>query len=309
MKKVFLLMLALVMSLTSTTTFAQNGVVPNAGFEDWSSVDPSVEFEMPNNWLTSDLFYAFLLEAETNMVKKTTDKKSGTAAILLKKDTVTVDLGGGFVIKDVFGSFALMLDFDTEAHGMPVTVRPAALKGFYKMVNPDKDSAYISAIAGKYDTTGDSLVDVGEGILYFTKATATYQPFTVPIIYTPGSKGIDTLDLEINCGGEVNTSNKTELYLDDLALQWAVSADEYDAVPISIYPNPTIEFANFDFTAVKEAAAIELFDISGKVVKRERINASIFQVNLAELSKGMYIYKVYDNSNKTLKTGKIEVLK
>ena len=66
---------------------------------------------------------------------------------------------------------------------------------------------------------------------------------------------------------------------------------------ITIYPNPTSSIINIeqDFTTAK------VYDISG----RELLKSKSKTIDLSELSSGIYLLRLYDNSNKVLGTSKV----
>ena len=72
--------------------------------------------------------------------------------------------------------------------------------------------------------------------------------------------------------------------------------DQYQLF-ISIYPNPTTSIINIeqDFTTAK------VYDISG----RELLKSTSKTIDLSELPNNIYIFKLYDNNNRVLGTGKI----
>ena len=60
---------------------------------------------------------------------------------------------------------------------------------------------------------------------------------------------------------------------------------------VKVYPNPVTDgmvyFENLDFET------LELFDLSGKVIRKENINgADVFELNVSELSPGTYSYRL-----------------
>ena len=145
--------------------------------------------------------------------------------------------------------------------------------------------------------------------MFITAPATTFTAFTAPIKYDAKLKGIDTINIIITCSTGGKKSLKTELTVDDLGLTYPVSTDEFEAVPISIYPNPAFEYAYFDFSAISTAKNIELFDVQGRLVNTSVIENNLFQLSLADFSTGTYVYKVTDAKNNLVKTGKIEVLK
>lgn len=59
---------------------------------------------------------------------------------------------------------------------------------------------------------------------------------------------------------------------------------------VNAYPNPASEYVTFDTPASE--GTIEIVDLSGRVVKTAVINSTTTYVNIADLSAGMYTYRV-----------------
>ena len=71
----------------------------------------------------------------------------------------------------------------------------------------------------------------------------------------------------------------------------------------SVYPNPSTDNVFFKF-AKKGNARIEMFDISGNLVKEIRADQQdLVEVNISDLSRGVYVYKAYVNDK--LSIGKV----
>jgi len=69
-----------------------------------------------------------------------------------------------------------------------------------------------------------------------------------------------------------------------------------------IYPNPASSMIQFKL-AKTGPAKIEIFDITGKIQKKVNFeNEDVFEISLADMSNGIYIYKVYQNGK--IGTGK-----
>lgn len=76
-----------------------------------------------------------------------------------------------------------------------------------------------------------------------------------------------------------------------------VDLGKVEATGISVYPNPSNGLFTLDMIQSKQAVSVDLQvqDISGKVVYREQFNANSLvnrQINLSDLSKGIYFMRV-----------------
>lgn len=80
-----------------------------------------------------------------------------------------------------------------------------------------------------------------------------------------------------------------------------LGVSDLNDVEITHYPNPVKEVLNIVDT--KEISNIAIFDLSGKLVYTQVVNNKQTQINVSNLSKGIYIVKV--NVNDDVKTFKI----
>ena len=80
---------------------------------------------------------------------------------------------------------------------------------------------------------------------------------------------------------------------------------------ISVYPNPVREVLNIDMSAneLPQSATITLYNKIGQLLKQIPIKKGITSINTNDLNNGIYLYKISDNSNYMLKSGKIMVTK
>jgi hypothetical protein len=74
---------------------------------------------------------------------------------------------------------------------------------------------------------------------------------------------------------------------------------------ITIYPNPAKDKINFVQENGWENATINIMDLAGKTRKSMVLNLHLTEVDLSDLSQGLYIYQVLGNDGKVIGTGKI----
>jgi hypothetical protein len=66
---------------------------------------------------------------------------------------------------------------------------------------------------------------------------------------------------------------------------------------VNAFPNPAGDFLRVQIDDMHQSGAqIRLFDLSGRLVIEQHVNASPQQVNLTSLSRGTYLLKVYQQS-------------
>jgi hypothetical protein len=75
---------------------------------------------------------------------------------------------------------------------------------------------------------------------------------------------------------------------------------------VNIYPNPSINNFNIDFSNSVENIEMRLVDVTGKLILTESINGTHHTVNIKNIDHGLYFIQLYKN-NKLVVTSKIVV--
>lgn len=89
--------------------------------------------------------------------------------------------------------------------------------------------------------------------------------------------------------------------------QTAINTVDNNEFSISIYPNPATDRIVFS-TDHKMEGKLQICDINGKVLISQPINSSKTTVSISEIPNGLYLYRLFDNSNVILNTGKFDIL-
>lgn len=98
--------------------------------------------------------------------------------------------------------------------------------------------------------------------------------------------------------GTTDNTNLTELmYVDGLSFKFqsTLSIAENKINDIQVFPNPAGQFIMFN--GIDDQSNVDLFDISGKRVKSLIINSSDSQIDVSDLTNGVYLARI--NKNKT----------
>lgn len=81
-----------------------------------------------------------------------------------------------------------------------------------------------------------------------------------------------------------------------------MSVNNREKSNLTIYPNPANDFLYIE--NLTEPIQVEIYDLSGKVLLSQEANEARKQVNLSQLSNGIYLYELSQNGQ-GIKTGKM----
>lgn len=83
--------------------------------------------------------------------------------------------------------------------------------------------------------------------------------------------------------------------------------NELDKNNIKVYPNPANNVLNFELNTV--SANVQLFDVTGKIVKSINTNKNKFSVSLSDFNNGIYFYSIIDAEGNKIATNRFVVAK
>jgi PKD repeat protein len=95
---------------------------------------------------------------------------------------------------------------------------------------------------------------------------------------------------------EFTSGNGNNIYIDNIYLYDAVSANikEPSNSTMSIYPNPTNGLVYLDFNHTKNNPVVSIYDVTGKLIKKQQFNGALLQLalNTQSLTKGIYFIAI-----------------
>ena len=85
-----------------------------------------------------------------------------------------------------------------------------------------------------------------------------------------------------------------------------VSVEDYVfEVDIDVFTNPAIDFLNVSVNSIHSRLALDIYDVSGKLISHKDVNESKFQISFSAIAAGNYLLVFSNNQNK-LKTIKVQ---
>ena len=82
------------------------------------------------------------------------------------------------------------------------------------------------------------------------------------------------------------------------------SIENQEMFEVLVYPNPTETNLTFQLNGNTDEYQLEIFDITGRTYKSATLNGSSITINVSELSKGVYLYYLYNKDGSKLSKGK-----
>lgn len=265
------LLFLLSFAIFSLNTFAQT--VPNGSFEAWNTING---VETPIGWIASQELNCTPISSS-----KITDNVDSTFALLLESSTCL--FSGGLHEGYALGFF-------------PLTTRVLYLNGFYKSVRTNTDSAQITIDV----KNGGTLI--GSGKLNIFSNVSSYTALSIPITYTSTAAPTNAeLFIKTDRPGFSTLGNK--LWIDQLSFSntaTSLTSNQLTQNNLQAYPNP---FNNKIVIEFKGAGnhAYTVQNTVGVQVEKGSLKNGLNQIDLSELSKGIYFIQLLDNVSQPIK--------
>jgi len=113
--------------------------------------------------------------------------------------------------------------------------------------------------------------------------------------------GIWTLTVDDPYNGDGGTINSVKLIICNIQLP--LSTGDTTFSNLKIYPNPTNGIVNIDLgnTNLDSKSIVKLFDIQGRIISTKEMHTTIDNINVSNLSDGVYLISIENGSSKTTK--------
>jgi len=292
-------------ALVFLITFIQaqtNPATPNAGFENWTH--SSSGYDDPNSW--NDL------NSSTNILGVTTCYKDSTAADVhsgkFSVHLVTMS-SFGQLIPGTITTGTINTSSQTISGGLPYTLRPDSIIGWYKYTSVSGDNADF-----EFYLFGSSNTDtIGEAFYRTpTSSVSSYTRFSLAISYRSTSTPVNALWILTSSTNQNSGHSGSQLYADDLGLVFDTVTGISNIInpeKITIGPNPATNHFLINNNTNSSSVIFTLTDITGRKVVEKGLMTGINYMELVGLAEGVYVYNVSDEHNTVIKTGKIVVQK
>ena len=277
--------------------FTNAQVIPNSGFEMWST-DGS--YEIADFWTNSNV-YTWQL-TNTTGVYSAIDHVEGQLAAML----ITTDLGfagqpyPGWIVNGLpkLDLMTGVVDFFTA--GTEFSEKPNILSGYYIYENNyvSTDSACVIIYFKKFN----NITNQADTIAYGYKKlgpTVGYTNFEVGINDIVAGVLPDSMIIAFTTTDIEQPVSGASLWIDDLNFQNTNSLEgEAMSVEFSTYPNPASDKIYIDYNGQGEQLNVNIYNFVGKLVKLSRISRSVkrYEIDVSDLPVGAYLVRMESRS-------------
>lgn len=273
----------------ATLGFAQSGL-NNLSFETWTTI-PSPS---PTGFVSLGVTQMTVGAQHLNSYARVTSNAVAASS-----------LGNGAM------RMGSLTGFTTVVPGAPYTSKPTAFTGYYKATIMPNDTAFLSFDLKK-NAVSIITSTVVKGIAVVA-TTNTWTQFSLAINYS-SAQNPDTAFINVaankNWAGPNHPVGTSGTILDVDNFNFVNTANiqsfEDEALLLGAYPNPATE--NFSIISKTiNAVKVQIYDLSGRMIEERLFDNDAVSINVNNYSAGLYVYKVFDSENRTLKTAKFTV--
>ena len=260
----------------SINLFAQ---IPNNGFETWATTG---SYEQPVDWATMNPYSPGTFYSCT----KSTDHypaSVGSYSARLENNTSLTQMTGayGMIMTHAF-------DWPFKP-AFPIVGHPNSLCGYYKFNPLNNDSLFISIV----------FFQSGSVVTYNTYVTgvaaSSWTPFNFPLTYTSADSATIQISAFYPNTPTDGPKGNSVLYIDNMSFNALINVPEMSAnKPVfNIFPNPASGFITLNIKNINIAdLTLNIYNVVGELICSEAIKQNQQQINVADLSNGMYIVEV-----------------
>lgn len=273
---------------------AQNEI-PNAGFEIWEESGTLFSvYEEPVGWSTSNpetVAFQFQTASKTDEAQFVHSGNYGLKLRTHQIGILNLSVPGGVTTADL--DINLVNQTVEASGGVPFTLRPSALQGWYQYLPAGADSARIGMLLSRWNPVDQIRDTIAIALFETTVLTEGYTLFSSDFEYR-SDLNPDTMIVGILCGKVVEPPVGTEMYVDDLSLEYDIVGTNHNTLgQISAYPNPA---RNTLYYNAPSAEIIELWNVQGVQRQTYFVSDQPGFINLENVQPGIYIL-LYRNSN------------
>lgn len=307
--------------LLTITVFAASAIGVMAqtdlNFESWNYVFGSSTVQDPQGWASLNTLVNF--GGTQSVFKETTAPSEGNASAKV----VTVRVVGAAIPNpyasgnlDTAGILAIgTISFSPPGlkYGSNFSSRPTMLSFQSKYTPVGADSAFVLAYLTKWNNPSGPRDTIATGKFATGISSSSYSLNSLPMTYDPAFSTVvpDTQLVFISSSVYAHNGAKigSAFYIDALAWSGWNSINELNGTnnKVSAYPNPASN--NINFTSASDVTAIEISDITGRLIESYSTNSNSVNISTSSLTPGTYIYSAFGKKKEVVGRGRFQITK
>jgi hypothetical protein len=271
----------IILTVLIAMTIKTNAQIPNNGFENWTTINSydSLSGWGSTNYLSTGSFYAVTksIDHYPTTVGAYSVRIENNIALLSNYSGVGCINTGGFGPKHpVF----------------PITGHPTSLTGYYKFAPQNGDTM---GIVIRLYLNG---VQVTHNDLTSTVSESNWTSFNIPIAsYTSADSAFISISPSNFDGNVAKIHGNSVLYVDNLNFDNLItSVSEKTSVNtlFNLYPNPASNVVTLNIGNTNNNAdlTLNIYNVIGTLVKSKPLNQNQRQINIGDLSNGIYMVTI-----------------
>ena len=146
-------------------------------------------------------------------------------------------------------------------------------------------------------------------LLFFVSVVSSYataQTLSPEVISTSGtsmSNGTTTLDWTLGEPATAtldNSSNMLSQGFHQPSIVVTAIADAATLNEVKVFPNPTIDVVQIQFTTNQKNTLVELYSLEGKLLEKQSVNSQKVEMNMSTYPAGTYFLRINNSDTHQL---------
>jgi hypothetical protein len=274
--------ITILLILVIATTIKVDAQIPNNGFENWNTFPGYMD---PQGWATTNPFGMYTVTQSNDHFPLSIGNYSAKIECDLSYSNACA-----FVMTGTGGD---------PQPAFPISGHPTSLTGYYKFLPLNNDSMFIRI---QLYLSGN-IVSVGQ--YYQTSTLSNWTSFNIPLSsYTSADHGcivISTSNLiqlsSIDSSDYICRPNGNSIvYIDNLNFDELITSTQEQTsenTAFRLYPNPASDIVILDLTNESNIdLTLNIYNVIGTLVKSEMVKQNQPQINIEDLSNGVYMVEI-----------------
>jgi hypothetical protein len=275
-----------------------NAQIPNAGFENWTTVG---SYEIPDSWGNMNHTTA---SYSVFTATKATPGSPGTSYLKLTSKTT-----GSFVSKGIAVSGKLDTLTMLPKSGVAFTQRPATFTGKWQHMIYGSSQGSVKVLTTRWNANTNMRDTVAHAEQALAGMAMSWANFSMNLNYMDSLNYPDSCIIVLEASGS-NPTNNDYLWVDNLAFTGTVAVVVHTVSTVgvkevqgasgsfSLFPNPVNEVLQIKLPITQaQSVTIQMLDITGKVLYSKTKDAvsgdSTEKIDVKNFPKGTYFVKIH----------------